>query len=612
MIEDELLARVTVEETDITPTTYREFLLLQDNARSVFKKLVSIDDGGRHSFQVDKMFYRHVQLANLKRKYASLCALEEENGKKDIFGREIPRGVPGPLSLKGDEVRNRPMSDWQLDALEAMKSQVEDLRGHWMRLTKIERLEERGAKMIHALESFLHLRRFVISHVVLVPNLPSVLSSDVKEQPEMHLCGLLNDVLAGDESSNMDSIQMYESIMAIITEASDSSSEQGNSHEWRKALEKLSELMFWDEKPENKELFFIKDSGRRHETFYQSSFQPSTLPSRVDNGRGSNDTRREPGLSGRSHGVSSGVDTASHSQKDRSSHEPNMDRVRDSVRGRVGGSLSERGGAGRGGFEGDGPELSHRGGVPVVGRGSSVIGKASQPPRLLDLKIVKPADRRFSSSDDEHLEPRPFELGGSANRLTTGRNGVEPVFPSRRSSSPPRHVDANQRRGDRLSMDSNHSMESLRDGRFSGGQDVIDLGDARDSRLNDRSRLGSDSSTSSSSPGDRGQAGRGILGTFREPMGMRDNTPSPQIASIHENLIRAGNLAMNNIRMAMMGQNRFAGGRGLLGEGPRLGVPMGPMMNNGNVNPRDGFGMRLPGNHGFRMPNGGFRGIRRF
>ena len=136
--------------------------------------------------------------------------------------------------------------------------------------------------------------------------------------------------------------------------------------------------------------------------------------------------------------------------------------------------------------------------------------------------------------------------------------------------------------------------------------------DARDSRMNDRSRLGSDSSASSFSPGDRSQPGRGILGTSPDSMGMRDNTSSPQIASIHENLIRAGNIAMNNIRMAMMGQNRFVGGRGLLGEGPRLGGPVVPMMNNNNTNPRDGFGMRLPGNHGFRLPNGGFRGIRRF
>merc|ERR1719187_1029809 len=69
MIEDELLARTTVEESKISTMSYRDFLLLQDQARSVFKKLVSVEDGGKHSFQVDKMFYRHVQLANLKRKY---------------------------------------------------------------------------------------------------------------------------------------------------------------------------------------------------------------------------------------------------------------------------------------------------------------------------------------------------------------------------------------------------------------------------------------------------------------------------------------------------------------------------------------------------------------
>merc|ERR1719193_1443494 len=70
----------------------------------------------------------------------------------------------------------------------------------------------------------------------------------------------------------MDSLQMYESLMAIITEASSDGDGEGGGG-WGAALEKVSELMFWDDMPENKELFFIKDTGRKHQTFYKPSSQ---------------------------------------------------------------------------------------------------------------------------------------------------------------------------------------------------------------------------------------------------------------------------------------------------------------------------------------------------
>ena len=97
------------------------------------------------------------------------------------------------------------------------------------------------------------------------------------------------------------------------------------------------------------------------------------------------------------------------------------------------------------------------------------------------------------------------------------------------------------------------------------------------------------------------------MGSCPDGLTPMDNQPRPMVphhSTFNENLIRAAGNAMNNMRMALMNQNRFVGGRGILGEGPR----MGPGMNGGN--PRDGFGMRMPGN--LRMPNGGFRGRRRF
>ena len=622
MIEDELLARTTVEESKISTMSYRDFLLLQDQARSVFKRLVSVEDGGKHSFQVDKMFYRHVQLANLKRKYASLCSMEEENGRKNVFDKEIPRGVPNQLSLKGDEKKNRPLSDWQLDALEAMKTHVEDLRASWSQLNKIQKLNEKGRKMLRALENFLHLRRFVISNVVLVPNLPSVLSSDAKEQPEMHLCSLLNDVLATDNGDNgsMDSLQMYECLMAIITEASgDASGDQENGGGWDRAFEKVSELLFWDDMLENKDLFFIKDSGRKHQSFYKPLVAPHGGPS-VSSQCGSGEGERSSGdrILDRAESVRNGSDRSGLERdgervsdrmgSSRNSLDRDVDRGGD--RGRVSSDRTILGNGGRGGTN------------------NFAAGKSSQPPRLLDLKIPKPVDKRLSSSDEE-MADRRFISGNDRSRLSDGGNYLSSnnsmsvnSTPGRRSQTPPRLLNMVAdvaRRNERLSSDSDRGIESPRPlpnrdsrGSWTPGERVADI-DLRSEQLAHGFH--------GSSPGDRGSLtpGRGILGSHPEAASREKIPPPISPHSSPEAIIRAGAaMAMNNIRMAFLGQQaRMAnatsvGGRGILGEVPR--AVLGPRPPNPNAMMRDGFGMRLPANPNFRMPNinGSFRGIRRF
>jgi len=622
MIEDELLARTTVEESKISTMSYRDFLLLQDQARSVFKKLVSVEDGGKHSFQVDKMFYRHVQLANLKRKYASLCSMEEENGRKNVFDKEIPRGVPTPLSLKGDEKKNRPMSDWQLDALEAMKTHVEDLRASWSKLSKDQKLDVKGRKMLKALEDFLHLRRFVISNVVLVPNLPSVLSSDAKEQPEMHLCSLLNDVLANDEQGSMDSLQMYECLMTIITDAS-GDGEQENGGVWDKALEKVSELLFWDDMAENKDLFFIKDSGRKHQSFYRQSSGPDGFSvgggsDRNGGERNGGDRRGDPTESVR-YGSRSGMDRVVRvSDQDRiSRRSTDGDLEKDSYRGRD--SYSDRATTSK----------SDRGGPS--GNISAAI--SSQPPRLLDLKIPKPVEKRQSSSDDEMPGDRQFKSGNDGrNRLSDGGNYSSSAntslsscnsTPGRRSQTPPRLLnmvaDAG-RRNDRLSSDSDRGMESPRS---SFNRDQRGSWKPVGERVSDNDSR-SDNLPHESSPVGSSTPGRGILGSYPDASAREGIPPPISPHSSPEAIMRAGAaLAMNNYRMALMAQQArmvnmggVGGGRGILGEIPRAPMaPMGPRVANQNAVMRDGFGMRLPANNtNFRMPNmnGSFRGIRRF